>query len=190
MLGSIDTEQKAYIVGWLYSRAKIRVQVTEPKLPALELIRDFFNLGNINRYGSIYEYNINNKTITDELLQCGCGINKHSIVTFPPRIKEDLLWHFIRGVFDSYGTIIFNKQKYINITITYRDQFLEELRVFLRQYNIQTIYYYKSMHTNTTQLIITKRDSCLKFLENIYFDANYYLARNFDKYKSDSSKGV
>lgn len=186
---AVDSELKAYILGWLYSRADLRIQIKH--LEILKLIANLFDYnGPIHKRGSSYEINIRNRFLSNRLKNLGAVENIHHNTFFPPIIIKELWNHFLRGIFDSYGTIVLNKNKYLNITLTYCESFINDLRKYLAQLNIETKYYYKSMYTNSIQMLITKKNCAFKFLELIYSNSNYYLARNYMKHQSCIYRGV
>lgn len=177
----IRTELQAYLLGWFWSRGSGRIQVSETKKEIIYLVRDTLAPHKkIYRYNNIHELNLSK--YKSHLIQAGCVFNKHIPQSFP-QISSALLPHFLRGLFDSYGTIILAKGKYLNISLVYDDCFIKELRSFLLQKNIKTKHYYRYTHTNTIQMLITSYKSCLTFLSLIYYNSSYYLTRNFQEYQ-------
>jgi len=136
---------------------------------------------------------ISRKSLADKLIALGCVPNKSLTLTFPPVsiIPNSLLSHFIRGVFDGDGSISIKNNKYLNISITSCEDFIQPLREYLlNKLNIETKHYYRYSHTNTVQMMITSTPSAKKFLQWMYQDANYYLTRKFTKYQGLLKKGV
>jgi hypothetical protein len=112
-------------------------------------------------------------------------------MSFLPNISNDLLPHFIRAIYENYGRAYLVKDKYLNINITFNEQFINELREFLRKkLNIDTKHYYRYTHTNTLQMMLTAAPSVIKFLDYIYTPSFYYLERKFNKYRSFKENGV
>jgi len=108
-----------------------------------------------------------------------------------PSLSSSLLYHFIRAIFENYGRIYLVKQKYINVSINFNEQFIQELRNYLKQnLNIDTKHYYRYSHTNTVQMMITQSCSSKIFLNWLYFNANYYMARKYHMYDQMIQNGV
>lgn len=117
----IDTEQKAYWLGFLYADGCIRVIGTKSLslvLSAkdkehLEKFRDFISPENIirdeitklgsNEYSTV-RLHVTNSKIVDDLIDKGCVPEKTFIIEFPQNIPQELIRHFIRGYFDGDGT--------------------------------------------------------------------------------------
>ena len=112
----------------------------------------------------------------------------------PPTSKaaEPLLFisswtsHFIRGLFDSSGRIFLHKNKYLNVTLTSYSSLISSLRDFLYSLDISSKIFFRYSHTNTSQMLITKHDDCLRFCEFVYSNLEqiFYLTRKFDIFNS------
>lgn len=187
----IDSEPKAYLLAWFWSRGSAHIQVSPPKSEVLFLIRDQLEYtGKIYQRPSIYELNISNSKFLNNLKEAGCVPNRHISQTFPS-FHPSFLKHFLRGIFDSYGTITISKGKYLNLSITYDDLFISILREHLKSHlNLPTKHYYRYSYTNTIQMLITNTQHSINFLYYIYSDSNYYLTRNYIKYINLVKNGV
>lgn len=126
---SIDTELQAYLLGLYASdgninekRKTFRIHLQERDSELVYLTKDIigpdsrvFRLENrtcINpRNGKEYTgcnsfgVDINSSTLCEDLVKLGFGYNKTYSENHIPKIKEDLIRHFIRGYFDGDGTI-------------------------------------------------------------------------------------
>lgn len=185
----IINEEQAYVLGWFWSRGTGRIQLLKKDADILETIRALLDYsGGVLFYKNRAELNITNPNFRRCLAFCGCVKNKHIPQSFPIISNSR---HFIRGIFDSYGTICLNKNKYVNISITYDDSFISEFRKYLKiNLNIETKHYYRYTHTNTVQMMITRTDNAKRFLDWMYEGANYYLTRKFAKYEEYLKKSV
>lgn len=206
---SIDSEKTAYVLGWFYSdgcvdnNGKLRIQIQKEDEDILYQIKDLMEYE-----GPLYEIpppkkyphrkhqvtlTINRKALANRLIQLGCTPHKSLILTFPDFsvVPEIYLPHFIRGVFDGDGSIVVKDDKYLNVSITSCESFIQPLRDYLRiKLEIDTKHYYRYEHTNTLQMMITHTKYAKKFLNWMYQDANFYLTRKFTKYQEYLEKGV
>jgi DNA-binding CsgD family transcriptional regulator len=205
---AVTCEAVAYVLGWFYSdgcvdnQGKMRIQIQKGDEEILYIIKELMGYN-----GPLYEVPppkrfphrkaqvtlcINRKTLADNLIRLGCTPNKSLTLQYPHSIIPDRLRsHFIRGVFDGDGSISVKQEKYLNISITSSEAFLQPLRDFLlEELNIPTKHYYRYSHTNTMQMMITRTKDAEKFLEWIYQDATYYLTRKFQKYQQHLKNSV
>lgn len=183
----IDSEPKAYLLAWFWSRGSGHIQVSPSKSEVLFLIRDQLEYtGKIYQRPNIYELNIHNPKFLNNLKEAGCVKNRYISQTLPD-LYPPLFTHFLRGIFDSYGTITLSKGKYPNLSITYDDRFISALREYLK---IPTKHYYRYSHTNTIQMLITNTQHSIDFLYYIYSGCDYCLTRNYIKYTNLVKSGV
>ena len=172
----IDSEDKAYILAWFWSRGTGRVQTKDVEI--LHMIKSLLEYTGPVRN---MELNITNLDFRQTLKQAGCVLSKRNNQSFPI-IPNDLVRHFCRGIFDSYGSICIHKNKYLNLSIVHNEEFLNGFRKHLYNLDVSTKHYYRYSHTSTIQIMITKSVDAEKFLKYLYSDCNYYLTRKFQKY--------
>jgi hypothetical protein len=106
-----------------------------------------------------------------------------------PNVEKKFIWNFILGLNDGDGNVYF-KQKTskgyptIRITICLTDlPFLLKLKQFLIEENINVSLYTKQGKTCKYYLLQTTNNlSAVKFCENIYKDAEFFLERKYNKY--------
>ena len=115
----IDTEEKAYWLGFLYADGCVHDKPNGQKLITLvvkdkEVIEKFIRAidGNfaVKKYTDVYGVYLTSKTMFDDLYKLGCVPRKSLILKFP-RINLTLQHHFIRGYFDGDGTVFTYKRK-------------------------------------------------------------------------------
>ena len=191
IFSDINTELQAYVLAWFWSRGSGHIQVHKKDADILYTIRNLIDYtGPIGIYNNVADLNISNRDFLNCLQVAGCVNNCRCTQIFPI-ISETQFPHFIRGIFDSYGRIIISKNKYLNVSITYDESFIQSLRDYLlHNLNIKTKHYYRYSHTNTIQMMITATPCAKKFLNWLYLDANYYLERKFQKWQEYLQKGV
>lgn len=182
ILHNIQNEAQAYCLGCFYFHTNGRIQLHKKNIEILSIIQEIFEYdGPIRIYNNICELYISQKQFIDSL-------NFNNSVL--PDLTPELHRHFIRGIFDLYGSAYLVKKKYLNINIVQQETFINNLRDFIHtNLHIDTKHYYRYSYTNTIQMMITRTNYAKRFLEWIYRDANYYLTRKFqiwDKYNKKS----
>jgi len=177
----IDTEAQAYCLGCFYFNTTGRIQRRDMEL--LSIISDVLEYdGPIRKNGQVYEINISQQCFLDKL-----NFNYNTL----PLLRVELVHHFIRGIFDLYGSFNISKQKYLNVNIVLNEMFIQSLRNhLLANLNIATKHYYRYSHTNTVQMMITRTEDAKKFCKWIYQEANYYLTRKFNIWDQYYKKSV
>ena len=123
----IDTEEKAYWLGFLYAdgsienfgRFKIDLSLSEKDKNHIEKYKQSLKLtyptkrtGQLLNDRTYYSYRvvITNKKLVESIIDKGCVPNKSLILTFPTekQVPKHLIRHFIRGYFDGDGCITIN----------------------------------------------------------------------------------
>lgn len=124
---TIDTEEKAYILGFLYadgynSDKQVVISQLEQDVDILEKINKALDADNqIKRKLQ----STNNKTVCQlcyssidmcaDLTNLGCFRNKSLACTFPTFLDKSLIRHFIRGYFDGDGCVWIGKRKIMTV---------------------------------------------------------------------------
>lgn len=121
---SIDSEEKAYSLGWWYSDGNvsknkfiIRIEVQDRDVEILKLIKGFMKYeGPLLYYPQrkfrdnscpTFMLSIGRKILAEQLISLGCIPNKSKVIKFPTekQVPATLLRHFVRGEFEGDGTI-------------------------------------------------------------------------------------
>ena len=127
---NITTELQSYLLAWFWSRGSGHIQVRLSDINSLNLISSSLGYsGPIHIYKNVADLNITNKIFKQHLFNIGCVKNIKQSQTYP-LISDHLVSHFLRGIYDNYGTLFLCKKKYPNITITYNETFLFYFCVF------------------------------------------------------------
>lgn len=196
----IDTEEKAYILGWMYSDGnvmpdgKLRISIQISDRVIIDKITKILNYdGPIrekikkgNRKTQI-ELCVNRKKMVYDLMKLGCIPNKSMVLKMPTfdQVPENLFNHFIRGVFDGDGSI--STDGIANITTT--DIFNDKLSDYLTKLlGITTRKYYRKKGRNTCSLHFNKQKSTIGFLTWLYGDATIWLDRKYEKWQKILAK--
>lgn len=191
---SIDTEEKAYWLGFIYAdgcisdNGSLELGIIDKE--HLEKFKMFINSKNPIRtkhYKEYTSYSIMNKSkhLRDILISYGCTPRKSLTVQFPNiDIFKDssLITPFIRGIFDGDGSVGIDKHKncskpYPRVNIVGTQDIVTQC---LKYTNIDnTVTKYGNNNCYETKFTHTK---ALKFLNTIYNNANIYLERKYAKY--------
>jgi len=146
-----------------------------------------------------YSLQISSKEIIKDLINLGIHSNKSFNCTLPT-IPNNLMWHFIRGIFDGDGTIHQCKNQNIGrlrFKIIGSEKLLMEINKFFKKNKINNVYVRKTKYENSNGKLI--RLDCSNFNDlnalknNIYHDSDrlrlsrkYYLFQTLKKYKRGS----
>lgn len=203
---TIDSEIKAYLLGFLYADGnidknlnRISICISESDSYIVELftthiapnslLKKIHNKkGAVNRKPQIF-LRINSCKLVADLINLGlCPRKTYFDVKFPD-IPDHLIHHFIRGLFDGDGCVmnrpnqkgtVYNK---IIFCINWKS-FLDTLCNHL--YNIKIDYLFIKKMTGKTvdwyKLAIWSHKNSLLFGKYIYNDANFFLKRKRDKF--------
>ena len=195
----IDTEEKAYWLGFLFADGYIRERKSgnslEMKLSIkdknhLELFRKSINsnhkiieaFSNVKYKGGISSSHMCHLAIySSKLVNSVKQQGIHSRKTFTinkPKISDTLINHFIRGYFDGDGSFSFNIKNKNKVTqlVTASENFKKFIVDTLKNIGIDTFIYSK---INVT---IRNTEGCLKFYDYIYKDSTIFLKRKKEKY--------
>ena len=197
----IDTQDKAYILGFLYAdgcncKNNVTICLQERDKDILDKInivigsdRPLNFIDYSDRDGNCqnqYRLSITNKYMSDQLKSLGMVENKSLVLEFPQWLRQDLHPHFIRGYFDGDGYVS-NNYYNAKLSIVSTKNFCEFVKeVLYSEIGINSSIYlcHKNEFTTTRTLQISGRNQISKFLDYIYSDANLYLQRKYDIYQS------
>ena len=206
---TIDTEEKAYWLGFLYadgynheSKTCISLRLQEPDLEILEKFQKFLKTDcpiksyerntRIGKYRKYYELYICSPKISSDLTKLGCIQAKTYIIEFPSVsiIPPTLIRHFIRGYFDGDGCL----------SITHRKDRTSNSKCY--QFNItgkvEVIQVIQNYLCNACQITKTTiagsnksfakrihwagKNVVTKIMNYLYQNSTIYLKRKHDKY--------
>lgn len=197
---NIDTEEKAYWLGFIfadgYTRERKSGNSLELKLSIkdkkhLELFKQNINSNHLitnstNKVkykdgisqSSMCHLAIYSRTLVESIKKHGVHPRKTFTIKFP-NIKEELQNHFIRGYFDGDGSFSFIPEKYKITTniVCASNEFRNDLVEILKKNDI-----WFKQYSNIKIEIQNKLD-CLKFYNYIYKNATIFLNRKKEKYE-------
>lgn len=205
----IDTEEKAYWLGFLYADGYVNtinrhgVYLTLA-YKDIEHLKKFKKSLNGNNDIVIINKKLNNKIfkqcsikfyskkIASDLSNLGCVQNKTFKLKFPNNkiVPDYLINHFIRGYFDGDGSVFISNEKHWrhgHVFPVIHFRFLGTLD-FLS--NIQKILniggtLIKSKNSDIYELSYKRRKKAKIFMEYLYKDATIYLERKYQIFKDN-----
>lgn len=194
---NIDTEEKAYWLGFLYAdgcmrydRKMIELGLSIKDEGHLYKFRSFLNSKHKvsyknNKLGKSCRISISDIKLYDDLIKQGCKPRKSLTLTFPTenQVPKYLHKHFIRGYFDGDGSITLTENT-VGINILGTREFLEGIKLYVDILKNKTLYplKYNKLDKNTYRIQFEGINDIRLFLEYIYKDSNIYLDRKFNKY--------
>lgn len=195
---TIDTEEKAYWLGFLYAdgyirgdgRKGIELSLSHVDKKHILKFRDFLESKHKisfreSKLGKSYRLSIEDSILHESLMRQGCIPKKSLILTFPTekQVPKCLLKHFIRGYFDGDGGICFT-QKTTSINILGTNEFLSELKNNVEVLKDKNLYplKYNNNYKNTFRIQFEGKKDIYDFLTYLYKDSNIYLDRKYEKY--------
>ncbi len=198
----IDTEEKAYFLGFLYADGcndekkktvvlklqdldkeilEILSMVIETDKPIKQILRKENNAR--NQYSLV----ITNKHISQQLAKLGCMQAKTFKITFPEWLIPELHHHFIRGYFDGDGCIMVGKKYHgPSFRITGTASFVTRVQeimmkeIGLNKTKLDTLH--KSSERHVFNMGYVGTNSCKKIYKWLYKDATISLARKHQKF--------
>lgn len=194
---NIDTEEKAYWLGFLYADGSIRYDRKMIELGLsikdeghLYKFRSFLNSKHKishkdNKLGKSCRISISDIKLYDDLIKQGCKPKKSLTLIFPTekQVPKHLHRHFIRGYFDGDGGITLT-EKTVSINILGTKEFLEGIKIHVDILKNKTLYplKYNRLDKNTYRIQFEGINDIHLFLEYIYKGSSVYLDRKFNKY--------
>lgn len=203
----IDSPQKAYWLGWLYSDGnnyentgviKLElhakdgyiVNLLKTDLKSEHPIKEFDKKSTYKGYTwvtPVISFSFASQKLSNDLIQHGCVGNKSLIVGFP-RLKKELYVHFLRGVFEGDGCLHKRKGKlsYV-LRIAGSNEFCYRANEWLK--NHMDLAFFLGKTGKNSSLTLSNRQNILRFLDSIYNDAkNHVLPRKYELYRKLESE--
>lgn len=198
---TIDNEEKAYWLGFLYADGcvsynapinsyYIGVALKSTDVEHLKKFKDFLQdtregairISTRTFNGKEFEacgYRIFNEHLAKTLINLGCTIRKSLTLTFPDSSvfkKPNLVFDFIRGYTDGDGSLTHN-MKSPRISILGTNEFLTEVIKYLPQFN--------KVYKSGNQFVVSTTGIKAKIIANkLYGHATIYLDRKYEKFKA------
>lgn len=188
---TIDTEEKAYWLGFLYADGYVNTQrgieltLKEDDIKHIEKFKSFLKSEQPIRYiaaTKAYTLRVYSTKLSKDLTNLGCHQNKSLTLKFPTesQVPKNLIHHFMRGYFDGDGTICKGQGQYrfsVIGTIDFIDKYDD---VLLTEINRS----HKNKYTSQGKAFCLQRGGNLQVLDIINFlykDATIYLERKYER---------
>lgn len=189
----IDTEEKAYWLGFLYADGsvgskedKIELGLSKKDLKHIEKFRNFMNITNkISYRKNTKSYRISFRSIKckQDLINKGCVPKKSLILKFPNenQVPKELIKHFIRGYFDGDGWFT-NTEKCFQIGIIGTENFIKGFLDTVENINKENKIFKVHRENGAKRYMFGSYNDVLNFLNWIYKDSKIYLDRKYEHY--------
>jgi len=198
---NIDSEEKAYWLGFILADGSIfnnrlKIGLAIKDINHLEKFKKFLNSSNKiycykvgnganNKKSECCEIVITNKKIVEDLGKLGIGPNKTHTVEIP-QIKEELMSHLIRGIWDGDGSVLFRtKNKKYSNNFRPEVQICGNFKVVSKINEILSskleLKLSKLSKVSSIYLFRKETRSAKKVVEYLYKNSNIYLDRKYEK---------
>ena len=194
----IDTEEKAYWLGFLYADScihydgkgylRFELGLAEKDLNHIEKFKIFIGSKHGIKYRKktkSYRLSFSDQEFAEYLIKLGCVTKKSLILTFPTedQVPLGLQKHFIRGYFDGDGYLS-KPPKATTISLLGTKEFLEGVLKYLKiNLNLRPKILKKDRrHLSNTYYFYFTGDNARATLKNIYENSNIYLNRKKELY--------
>ena len=195
---SIDTEEKAYWLGFLYADGSISSSVNTVELSLKG--EDFNHLvkfktflkssaevkrSTIKLKGKSFvrcRFQVTDKHFHNQLVKLGCIPKKSLVLKFPnEEIFSDisLVYAFIRGYLDGDGSVSFTSTGRLALEILGTAEFLTAICQYLPQFGKHLIK--DKRHKSNTYSIACSANKADEVARVLYKDANIYLERKYNR---------
>ena len=190
---TIDTEEKAYWLGFLYADGsvgstdnRIELGLAEKDLKQIEKFRDFIGIPNKISYRpntKSYRYAFKSVPCKADLIKQGCVPKKSLILRFPTedQVPKNLIRHFIRGYFDGDGWFT-NTPECFQVGIIGTEDFIKGFLNSIEIENKNNKIFDVHRKDGAKRYVFGAYQDVLNFLNWIYKDSNVYLNRKYEHY--------
>ena len=207
---NIDSEHKAYWLGFIYADGSITKKVYEKgsytyrlrmelmfedkyilEQMALDLKSDLKPKEYYNDTSHFEGYNkpkhtayimFSSKKMGEDLVKLGVVPNKTFILKSLPNIPDNLMKHFIRGYFDGDGSVYLTKDNTIKTAFYGTHDFINSIQDFLiKELNLIKKKITDQKEANVSFIGMAKQES-EKLYHYMYDEATIFLKRKYDKY--------
>ena len=200
----IDTEEKAYWLGFIYADGYIVNGIKGKNKDSLGITLSNEDKEHIDKFKKSIDSNhpiriyktkygtnsariiIQDEELVADLIKLGVLRNKSLILKFPTTdmVDESLIYHFIRGYFDGDGSFKKKGQKLngYDFSVLGTIEFLTELRTYLGVDN-EIRKCNKNNDSNNYHLTFGGNQKVKQVANMLYGNANIYLDRKYKRYR-------
>lgn len=189
----IDTEEKAYWLGFLYADGsisltedKIELGLAEKDLNHIEKFKKFLGINNKISYrqsSKSYRLSFRSQSCKQDLINKGCVPKKSLILKFPTeqQVPYYLIKHFIRGYFDGDGWFT-NTSNCFQVGIIGTQDFIKGFLNYIQNVNKTNKIFICHREKGAKRYVFGAYQDVLNFLNWIYKDSSVYLDRKYEHY--------
>ena len=192
----IDNKEKAYVLGLWYADGSVHsngntISIGMCDLDIIEKIRKeikyngpIYVLKNKSKnQKKCYKLYISSLKLKTDLIKWGCVPRKSHCLQFPQNIPDNLMSHFICGLFDGDGCLSKYRSGKWCISIAGTKNICEGLQNYLRYGGIYINRINPNTKYETWAWRIYSKNNIRVFLDYIYKDTVIYLERKYKKYQ-------
>jgi hypothetical protein len=196
----IDTEEKAYFLGFLYADGCNHKDANYVSLGLEHSDKEIlFKLAKLiykedpdehvkiqdrthENKGITAYITINSKHVCGQLEKLGCPQAKTFLLEYPEWLPKNLDRHFIRGYFDGDGGLNIKKTQGSTIKITSTLQFVKKIEKIITNDIKVHFCFYKAKNSDVYDVYTSGDRQVKKILDWLYKDSTIYLQRKHNKY--------
>ena len=197
----IDTEEKAYWLGFLYAdgyistdRASIELSLMGSDSGHLEKFRNFLQYKTSIKMGiatckgkqfSRCRLNLVNEHFHNRLITLGCMPKKSLQLSFPDTsifANEDLVFPFIRGYFDGDGCVTHTANNELEMIIVGTKEMMNGIKLWCPNIFGWAMHKDKRHPDSNTYTLVCTCHKATTFGHLLYDNATIYLQRKYDKF--------
>lgn len=208
---TIDTEEKAYWLGFIYADGYISYTPTESGVKSkygFELSLKYSDAEHLHKFNKFMEHNKDNVKLDSKASRCrwfvankhlwetlndyGCTYRKSLTLQFPDTsifTSPSLIRHFIRGYFDGDGCISYSKTSPNSEVSNYAGTcslvgtylFLSAIKDYLETNGIECNNIYQDSRNANVNILRLSRNNSRLFLKLMYNDCSTYLDRKYKR---------
>ena len=208
---NIDSEEKAYWLGFLYADGAISSSPLREgkknynielslKIDDKSHLEKFYKFSKATTNFIEDDYRcrvtLNDKHLWEKLVEYGCTPNKSLTLEFPNENifkNKSLIRHFIRGYFDGDGCISYVNKEHtkINIQVLGTEKFLKKLLFYCpNEINTLTLRHNHNNDKEQTMFFNTSLKKAVIFLNYIYDNSSIYLERKYNRFAHYISNNI
>lgn len=191
----IDTEEKAYWLGFLYADGCVHKNsnytILSLSIVDIEHLEKFRNFVSSNAPIHIYSkkigkdycrFAISSKKLKNDLIRHGCTELKTTSLTFPDFLPNEFIKDFTRGYFDGDGSITYvTTQKQYKFRMCGTKEFLGSVKILFGIINPLT-QRHPERDVNNYDIDFGGNIKVYKILNILYENSHVYLDRKFKRY--------
>ena len=190
----IDTEEKAYWLGFLYADGylnrtqpgHIELGLKKDDYDHIEKFKKFINSNNKISYRpetKSYRISFSDLKMYKDLIKHGC-LECKSLILKAPNIEYNLKRHFIRGYVDGDGCLTYQRKNPLSMTLNIigTEDILKFIYKSIFGNNYCILLKDKRFHNEYTKYVTFGREQSRIISYILYENSNIYLQRKFDRH--------